>query len=230
MKLLVSDFDGTFDSRNSKSAIDKNIEAIKRFRDQGNIFAIATGRHYESIRKKIEKYQIPYDYLVCADGISTFDSDDKLLGFFPIHIETLIKIMEKLYELEFIKNIELINMYGNQTENYQDVCEIYIEVSFRNITDLKRFRKTLRELSTFRIFNIMRIKEIVDKTNGIEIIQAKKGIDRTKIYTVGNEINDYQMLKRYNGYKMPLSNPMIQGHGIKLTPNVRALVRKLEGK
>jgi hypothetical protein len=29
MKLLVSDFDGTFDSRNSKSAIDKNIEAIK---------------------------------------------------------------------------------------------------------------------------------------------------------------------------------------------------------
>ena len=72
MKLLVSDFDGTFDSRNSKSAIDKNIEAIKRFRDQGNIFAIATGRHYESIRKKIEKYQIPYDYLVCADGISTF--------------------------------------------------------------------------------------------------------------------------------------------------------------
>jgi len=46
--LLVSDFDGTFTSRVPEN-YKKNVEAIKKFRRGGGLFAFATGRDYHSL-------------------------------------------------------------------------------------------------------------------------------------------------------------------------------------
>ena len=48
MKLLVSDYDGTLKSDVKNLKI--NINAIKKFMDEGNTFCIATGR---PLRKKL---------------------------------------------------------------------------------------------------------------------------------------------------------------------------------
>ena len=44
-KILVSDFDGTFYLKNVD--INNNIKNVEKFRSQGNIFIIATGRSYD---------------------------------------------------------------------------------------------------------------------------------------------------------------------------------------
>ena len=50
-KLLVSDYDQTFYINDED--IEKNKIAVNEFRNQGNIFAIATGRsYYDFIKKK----------------------------------------------------------------------------------------------------------------------------------------------------------------------------------
>ena len=46
--LIVSDLDGTFFGENSQ-LLDRNLEAVRYFADNGGIFTIATGRDYRTI-------------------------------------------------------------------------------------------------------------------------------------------------------------------------------------
>lgn len=61
--LLISDLDGTM--LDEKSGIPAaNLEAVKRFVDQGGVFTIATGRTVESARRYVE--QLPVNAPVCV--------------------------------------------------------------------------------------------------------------------------------------------------------------------
>ena len=61
-KVLVSDYDKTFYLNDED--IERNKIAVEKFRKEGNIFVIATGRSYYDIKKKIKEYKINYDYLI----------------------------------------------------------------------------------------------------------------------------------------------------------------------
>ena len=50
-KFLISDYDRTFFIDNN--SIKYNIEKVKEFRDNGNIFAIATGRSFYDFIKNL---------------------------------------------------------------------------------------------------------------------------------------------------------------------------------
>src|SRR5699024_6898042 len=65
-KLLVSDYDGTFYINDLD--IKKTIGNINNFRKLNNLFVIATGRSYIDLKEKIDRYKIPYDYLILNHG------------------------------------------------------------------------------------------------------------------------------------------------------------------
>ena len=73
MKILASDFDETIFYLDKKEQTIKNIEAIRKFVDLGNIFCIITGRNYSDLKILIDKYKIPYTYLICEDGAKIFN-------------------------------------------------------------------------------------------------------------------------------------------------------------
>ena len=56
MKVLASDFDGTLYVKDKKVVL-RNIEAIKDFVKQGNLFGIVTGRNYSNLKKLLNEYQ-----------------------------------------------------------------------------------------------------------------------------------------------------------------------------
>ncbi len=70
-KFLISDYDGTFFI--DDKSIKYNIEKVKEFRDKGNIFAIATGRSFYDFTKKLEEFDIEYDYLIINHGVTLLD-------------------------------------------------------------------------------------------------------------------------------------------------------------
>ena len=53
-KVLVVDYDRTLFINNSDML--NNINSINKFRENGNIFIIATGRTYNSLKKEIDKF------------------------------------------------------------------------------------------------------------------------------------------------------------------------------
>ena len=72
MKILASDYDGTL--KHGELVLEEDILAIKRWRKEGNLFVIDTGRSMESILQEVERYQIPVDYYVTNNGGMVFDA------------------------------------------------------------------------------------------------------------------------------------------------------------
>ena len=76
-KILVSDYDRTFYL--NKEGIKKNIEAVEKFRKNGNLFVIATGRSFLDFKKKQYKYHFDYDYVILNHGATILDRKGHIL-------------------------------------------------------------------------------------------------------------------------------------------------------
>lgn len=228
MKLLVSDYDGTFNEDNKLSKINKNIDAVKRFMDSGNIFAFATGRNYDSIKKEITKYHIPYNYLICSNGSIVFDHKDRVLFQNTILVDTVKKTLRYLNKLGFVKSLELRDAYGRSTSDYNNVCEIVCALKFKNSLDARMVREEIAFLDSFSFMNVIMFKEELDKKDGIYVVSGIEGIGKEDIYTIGDASNDRGMLEEFNGFKMPYSYPEIMFSEARIVRSVKSLVRKIE--
>ena len=80
MKLFVTDYDGTLYTE--ESSMKKNISALKKLQKNEFLVIISTGRSYISIKNQIETYNIPYDYVTCADGSITYDKSGKIINIY----------------------------------------------------------------------------------------------------------------------------------------------------
>ena len=57
MKVLVTDFDGTLCNPHSDDIdLEANVEALKRFKEDGNIIVISTAREPGSLMKYVKQY------------------------------------------------------------------------------------------------------------------------------------------------------------------------------
>lgn len=226
-KLLVSDYDGTFNIHNNKSVIDSNIDAVKRFIDSSNIFSLASARSFNSLKREIDKYKIPYNYLVCNNGGVVFDKDDNIIFFHPVLNSSLLKTLKYLNKLGILKRILFKDFYGNITTDLNEVCDIICTINTDNLDKLNQIQEELNYLCSTPFFHLLVFSEKMDKVDGIDIIACKESITEEAIYTVGNDFFDKNMLLRYNGYRMINSNPLLYRNGIRKTVSVKSLVRRL---
>ena len=102
-KILVSDYDKTFYLNDED--VEKNKIAVEKFRKNGNIFVIATGRSYYDMQKKISEYKIMYDYLIINHGATILNEKDEIIYNFSIKNETANKIRDDLKK--YIPNIKI---------------------------------------------------------------------------------------------------------------------------
>lgn len=209
MKLLVSDYDGTIYDQDSLRETRNNIEAIKRFKDNGNLFSIATARIFPSIKAQTEKFKIPYDYLICCDGGCIFDKNDNLIYSNPIDENQLLIIIKYLESLSYIKEYRLLNSYGKNTTNTKDTHQIYVQVYFKNTLDMLKIQRELSPLLHYGILHICYFFKKTYKSEGIQFIAKQEQISDNSIYTIGNGNNDIDMLKNYTGSRVPYSYPKL---------------------
>lgn len=209
MKLLVSDYDGTIFDADCIKDTRRNIDAIKRFKDNGNMFAIATARIFPSIKSQTEKFNIPYDYLICCDGGCVFDKNDNLLLSNPIEQTQLELILKYLRSLPCIKHIKLLNSYGQETTNTKDTHQIYVQVYFKKTLEMLKIKKELYPLEHYGILHVSYFYKNTEKTDGIKLIAELEQLKKEDIYTIGNGNNDITMLKEYNGSRVPFSYPKL---------------------
>ena len=102
VKILVADYDNTFYT--DENQLYKNIESIKEFQDNGNLFVISTSRSWKSMKKEIDTYKIPFDYLCCNTGGSIFDQEGDLLYIGNVDDDILNKtenILSKYYDKDY---------------------------------------------------------------------------------------------------------------------------------
>ena len=220
-KILISDYDGTFDMFNY--SIKYNVSAINKFRKDGNVFVLSSARNYDSIKPKINKYNIKYDYLNCLDGLVLFDRNDNLIN--TKYIESNI-----VCELTQIIRNKILMMNDTSTTSINDkiVCISSYAKSLKEYKKLLNILKTdFSDLEIFNFLNLFFIKPKSDKIDGIDIIKKIENINDNNIYTIGNDLNDLKMIEKYNGCSMLLSNPKIYKYSNTTTLSLNKYIQKI---
>lgn len=224
MKLFVSDYDMTLAI--NRVVDDKVINAIKKWREKGNIFAIATGRNKFSILEQTYKNNIEVDYIIANNGALIIDRNNNILLKEEIEKNNAMEVINYLYNeyegsVEISNENEILSIIPRKGEHnlpFKVDKKITIEEA-KNISNIIQINKTSPDVNTTEIIqdeinnkfdtviaygNITAIdivKRNISKATGIqnlENILKDKNIE--KILVAGDSNNDIDMIKKYDGY------------------------------
>ena len=228
MKLLATDYDGTFKS--NPRSLQLNKVAIENFMSKGNKFAIVTGRNFNSIKKEINRYGIKYDYLACNNGLILFDNKDKIISSSVLSSDDLNFICDSAKKFG-IKTPRLYNYYS-RTDNNENILEVFL--CFKNINSareyIKNIESNLDNIKCFYVGPYIFISNKINKADAVSLISKRENIILDNIFTVGDYKNDIEMLEKYNGHKMLLSKPNLWFKQIPITRQVHTLVKKIDDR
>ena len=230
-KILISDYDGTF-YQNDRD-IKKNIDKVNEFRTLDNLFVLATGRSYVDLKQKIDKYEIPYDYLILNHGALLLSKDLEIIKVFTLDKELVDSILEyannkDIYDVilisAFDKNVtDTLNIVKIMLKlyNYDKALEVknYIDKSYPNIGSY------LARDEEHYLVEVVSCK--ASKSFMIEKILDKEKIVKKNVYTIGDGINDIDMIKKYNGYRVKNSCKELISVTDKAIDNVSDLISRL---
>lgn len=204
-KLLVSDFDGTLyqDFATTK----RNLKAVKKFREEGNLFVIATGRSLFHLREKLKEFPFTFDYLILNHGAVLVDSQ-----FNPIDISYFSK--ELVAEiLNFVAKKEVLTIRLHTWEKEIDQVEdgiVKIMLEFTNKELALSIAQELNQQFPHQIvcYALPGVRDIlvevlvanVNKLNQINTILKLEDMKEDAVLTVGDGENDRGMIEAFDGY------------------------------
>lgn len=232
MIILASDYDRTLKTRIHDLKI--NINELRKFMMLGNTFILATGRPFFSIKKEIETFNIPLNYLTCNDGAVSFDSS---LNVINAHLLDNNQVTDIIAVAKEHSEVKVGNFYSptEAIDSTQDLIEIELlkekKASFKKI--IKSLDLNIPGLSHFVWHNSLFVKKDTSKSESIiEIVRTfEEEINFEDIYAIGDERNDIDMLKRFNGYRMLEANPSLWfATGFKIVPEAHHLIKYLNYK
>lgn len=209
MKILASDFDNTLYIKN-ENELNKNILALKKYLSKGNLFCIITGRSYTSVKELLNKYKIPYSYLICEDGAKLFNNLDYCI------YTTLLNAteVEKVQKIFADNNIECLFEDGyNITENKSDCTKVIATYKDRTLAD-KIVKELHEKTNTYSYISTEHINVISNATNkevGLKKLIELENLSSAELYVIGDDINDLEMLRTFNGAIMKKHHPLLSG-------------------
>lgn len=211
MKLFITDYDDTL-YRNDDE-INENIEKLKELQKNNFLIIISTGRSYPSIKMKVNEYQIPYDYLSCADGSIIYDNHGNIVKQFTINNE-IIPVMKNFYQNLNYEEIQFSypRGYQNLPDNTNDL--LGINICFSNDNYNQKMEKEFLALEKSYLnysflayahphYSYLCVKpKNVSKSYAISYLKEKWHIRMSDIYVIGDSSNDLEMIKDFHGVGM----------------------------
>lgn len=238
MKLLVSDYDGTYAT--GRIAMALNAKAIRKFMDNGNAFVLSSGRSYRSLAFEAKINDIPYSYLATCDGSMLFDKDGNNLMYNKMP-DDIVNELKPIINIGVHRQIEY--MHEKKYDPYHilgtDIAGVAFIIDKWKITDefkreYEKIKKAHPELS-FIVYNwqdeyyfMVKPKNVTKSTTIAELGKILQ-IPKSEIYTIGDNSNDYEMIRDYNGYMIG-DNPDIMEVALKRYRSVHELINDINKK
>ncbi len=211
MKILISDYDGTFDT--SESDIKLNCKKINEFIEDGNLFVLSSGRSKKSLNEKAMEHGIPYTFLGCCDGSFLFDKENTMHFAFTMPHDS-IDVLSELTRQK--KHLTLEYAYP------EDYCEEYDKFKLLGSVALtiedgkidEEFTRTFEKIRASHpeyqydvyghkglTFYLVR-PHGVSKSSPIEYLREKYRVGKEDVFTIGDNANDIDLIKDYNGFRI----------------------------
>lgn len=227
MKVLGSDFDNTIFFLNDSIQTKKNIDAINKFREKGNIFCLITGRTFKETKDIIKELNLSFDYLACADGAMIFNKDLECIKLNTLDQDVALKAIKILKDNDYEPYIE--NGY-EITDTVVDCIKISAEYS-KDKEDAIRVAKILNDtLDVYAYASRVHVN-----VNNPRNHKRQAVIDLSKIinipldnfYVIGDSINDYEMIEAYNSAVVKNYNKELESLHPKVCESVAEYIEEL---
>ncbi len=204
-KILVSDYDQTFYL--SDEDIEKNKKAVDKFRKEGNIFVIATGRSYFDFHNKVDMYNFEYDYVIINHGATILDNNDNVFANFSINDEIINNIKEDLQLEKSIKGFCCSRLESRVDFDHKDLTKINVKYNS------KEEAMTINEIINSKYSNYINsyyvtenslevISNETNKSKAINLLLNRLDVLLENVYTIGDGYSDIGMIKDFSGYAM----------------------------
>lgn len=209
MKILGSDFDNTIFFLDDAETTKKNVEAIKKFMKDGNIFCLITGRTYMEIKEELLRLELPYNYMVCGDGALIFDNFDYCLKHVKLEKHLVERTVEILKENGYDPYLE--DGY-NITTNPDDCIKISAEY-IKDKADGERVAELIREeLPVYTYASRAHVNVNNPQNNKRQAVlnlSEIASLNPKEFHVIGDSINDYEMLEAFDGAVVKKHNTVL---------------------
>jgi len=227
MKILASDYDGTFNRGGTVCKAD--IEAVEKWRTAGNLFGLVTGRGYQGAVHEMNYYGVKYDFLICNNGAVIFDANGNCLSEATGNNDVLKHLVEYIIKFNGERAAISCGKYRYcvvldekhvEEENWIDFKEIdniefgFTQVDTNAITDQNaaelaaEINQKLNGVYAHQNGTNVDITPIgVNKPQGIYSLMRKMKVEKNNVFVIGDNLNDLAMIKEFNGAAVKSGNP-----------------------
>lgn len=241
MRCAVSDFDRTLfvDSRISE----RNLEAVRKWQQEGNWFVLATGRNKASVCAALAEYGLKPDGLILNNGAQILDGDGRELFCRTIDTGVVQEILVYLHGLDDSGSgvsmrtgkVNVLSAAGTTTQKpcdgqitieeirgLQEVIQIH-----RRIFDEQQICDLCRDLNTrfpaisayANVWNADIVAHDVDKSAAIGWLACRQhGFDEIRV--IGDSANDVRMIREYQGATLHSASLAVQAVASRIVEDV----------
>lgn len=210
-KLIASDYDKTF-HRNDEQDLKNNLRAVEKWRKDGNVFVISTGRDAASILHEKKVRGVDYDYIISLNGsfivamLSQRFGDELIIsnGFDGCNLTNkkasatdpvareVFERNAKIYsnDIEASLNNEVL-LLGCLNDNLKKAKQLKEEI-------LSRYADQVEVFINLNYINV--VPKGISKASGLDLLIEHCQIDEKNVAVIGDDLNDIPMLERHNGY------------------------------
>lgn len=238
MKIAISDFDGTLcriaPGTNLGGRVpEENVVAIRRWREAGNKFGIASGRGLSFLVPEVEKYGIPVDFLICGNGSSVFDGERNRLHRTVIPTEVLeafarhpLSTPEDRPFLVFgERQLYSVRPYPHIPVEVAPLISIEEAVKREDVVQLGLMFPTPEETrqasdemerdfpmlggNPNRVYLDINMNQ-VNKRYGVERLLEVMGWEGNEVFVIGDDRNDLPMIHHFHGFTVNTAQSFVK--------------------
>lgn len=244
LKIIASDYDGTL----NHGGIDKEkIEAISSWRKAGNIFSIISGRGAPDLVDLYKEQSFECDYLIADNGAVIMKPNGEIVCEDKIDVSIAKPFLEFLFsqgcKWGYVQTSFPCRVFKDEDFEKYDKDECYtvdelpeFEYIYQINTALDSFEESanvtkaikesfgdvLNPLQNGTCLDIVSVN--MDKAKGIYRLIDLLGAKYEDVISVGDNINDKDMIKEFRSYAMENAVPLIKELADFETPSVTDLI------
>ena len=219
MKIIATDYDGTL---NHNGITDEKRRAISKWREEGNLFCVVSGRGYNSLLDVIKDKKFEYDFLLCCNGAVVCDKEGNVLResrrdgavarsfinkiftwgcpFAAVEKDSpfMVRASENdcetgEYTLQNMPDVVYFNQISTMLRDDEEAAVIVEKIN-------SEYSGILNPLQNGRCIDI--VPYGMDKAKGIYCLLELVGGEYSDVITVGDNINDKAMIAEFRSYAM----------------------------
>lgn len=252
--LFASDYDGTL-CRGGKIGAD-TVAAIARFRAQGGLFGVCSGRDPGTLKAELSQFALDCDFLILMNG-ARIESDGRCLRETPLRgfdralplLRTRAQFFTMLgTEHAYLSQCgEALDMPPGDRAFMQAICDTHrmvprpealpavFQISCRTENDgaAVALADELRALGLCACPNCEYVDIIpasVGKAEAVETVRAHYGVPPDAVWTAGDGRNDMEMLSRFGGFAMAQAEDCVKQAAGRTAESVGQAIRWISGE